>query len=298
MKAYLCNISQLKHPLKMTASKRPTTGVIISTYNNPKWLEKTLIGYMHQTLAPDEIIIADDGSGPETARLIASYSTRLPLRHVWHPDEGFRKTRILNAALAQATADYLIFTDQDCVPRHDFVSSHIEAARPGHFISGGYFKLPMEISQTITHGDIATGRAFSLSWLKQGSAHNVQMHQTAQPPVVCLGNERHNSGRASWNGCNSSGWRADMLAINGFDERMEYGGEDREFGERLVNAGLKPIQRRYSAIAVHLDHGRPYKNTEALDRNMAIRRATKRNHTVVTPYGINRHDNGNTNPQK
>lgn len=89
-----------------------------------------------------------------------------------------------------------------------------------------------------------------------------------------------------------------MLAINGFDERMEYGGEDREFGERLVNAGLKPIQRRYSAIAVHLDHGRPYKNTEALDRNMAIRRATKRNHTVVTPYGINRHDNGNTNPQK
>ncbi|MCI6200920.1 MAG: glycosyltransferase, partial [Paraprevotella sp.] len=39
-----------------------TIGVIISTYNNPRWLEKTLWGYMAQTRKADEIIIADDGS--------------------------------------------------------------------------------------------------------------------------------------------------------------------------------------------------------------------------------------------
>lgn len=40
-----------------------TIGVIISTYNNPKWLEKTLWGYEMQTRRADEIVVADDGSG-------------------------------------------------------------------------------------------------------------------------------------------------------------------------------------------------------------------------------------------
>ena len=93
-----------------------TIGVIISTYNNPQWLEKTLWGYTAQTRPADEIIIADDGSRPETAELIRSFEKRLPVRHVWHEDKGFRKTIILNKALAMATADYLVFTDQDCVP--------------------------------------------------------------------------------------------------------------------------------------------------------------------------------------
>lgn len=105
-----------------------TIGVIISTYNNPEWLEKTLIGYMNQERRADEIIIADDGSGPDTCSLIERYKAVLPIKHVWHPDEGFRKTRILNLALTSATSDYLIFTDQDCVPRNDFVAAQIGRA--------------------------------------------------------------------------------------------------------------------------------------------------------------------------
>ena len=101
-----------------------TIGVIISTYNNPRWLEKTLWGYEHQLLKADEIIIADDGSGEETRQLIGRYAQRLPIRHVWHEDRGFRKTTILNRALEQATADYLVFTDQDCIPRADFLATH------------------------------------------------------------------------------------------------------------------------------------------------------------------------------
>lgn len=122
--------------------KHMTIGVIISTYNNPQWLEKTLWGYTAQTRPADEIIIADDGSRPETAELIRSFEKRLPVRHVWHEDNGFRKTIILNKALAMATADYLVFTDQDCVPRHDFLATHERMACSGRFLSGGYFKLP------------------------------------------------------------------------------------------------------------------------------------------------------------
>lgn len=92
--------------------------------------------------------------------------------------------------------------------------------------------------------------------------------------------------KASWNGCNSSGWKEDMLAINGFNESMQYGGLDREFGERLVNMGIRSKQIRYSAICVHLDHSRPYKNKELIERNKEIRRNVKANKIIKTPNGI------------
>ena len=107
-------------------------GVIISTYNNPEWLEKTLWGYMAQSRKADEIVVADDGSKEETRQLIERYQQFLPIKHVWHEDIGFRKTKILNEALKAAESEYLIFTDQDCVPRRDFVATHERFARPGY----------------------------------------------------------------------------------------------------------------------------------------------------------------------
>lgn len=92
--------------------------------------------------------------------------------------------------------------------------------------------------------------------------------------------------RATWNSMNSSGWRSDILAAKGFDERMQYGGEDRELGERLVNAGLSGIQIRYSAIVLHLDHQRPYKNAKAIKKNRSIRKQTRKNHLTKTAHGL------------
>ena len=164
-----------------------TTGVVISTYNNPEWLEKTLLGYMSQSCKADEIIIADDGSTDDTRKLIERYSTHLPIIHVWHEDNGFRKTEILNKAISAATADYLIFTDQDCIPRRDFIETHRRYAREGYFLSGGYFKLPMDISRDITPDDIASGRAFDLKWL-------VQVQQAREIEAVYNADEPHNTG--------------------------------------------------------------------------------------------------------
>ena len=75
------------------------TCVIISTYNNPRWLKLTLTGYEGQTVMPDEVIVADDGSGEETRLLVDSFSGRLPIKHVWHTDRGFQKSEILNKAI-------------------------------------------------------------------------------------------------------------------------------------------------------------------------------------------------------
>jgi glycosyltransferase involved in cell wall biosynthesis len=262
-------------------------GVIISTYNNPQWLEKTLWGYMSQKRPADEIIIADDGSGPDTRRLIEKYSTVLPIKHVWHEDCGFCKTTILNKAILAADSEYLIFTDQDCIPREDFIYVHEYCAAKGSFLSGGYFKLPMNISQSITKDDISSGRAFSLRWLiSKGINVKFKMTKLFRSSVWSRMMNSITPARATWNGMNSSGWKSDIVATNGFDERMKYGGEDRELGERLVNAGICPRQIRYSAITLHLDHQRPYRNAEARRINDEIRRATKLNHATKTDFSI------------
>jgi len=68
--------------------------------------------------------------------------------------------------------------------------------------------------------------------------------------------------KKSWNGHNSSGWKTDIIAINGYNHDMQYGGLDREMGERLFNLGLLSKQIRYTAVCLHLDHSRSYESKE------------------------------------
>lgn len=239
---------------------------------------------------PDEIVIADDGSHDETRALIDSFRDRLPIKHVWHPDNGFQKCRILNMAIMETSSDYLIFTDQDCIPRNDFIEAHLKYAQKNHLLSGGYVRLPMDLSKKITENDVKSGNAFSLKWsLKSGLPVNFKCTKLIKSKTFTKLMNFITPTRATWNGCNSSGWKTDMLTINGFNEEMQYGGEDREFGERLVNLGLKSKQIRYSAILLHLDHARPYKNREAIARNVAIRKNTRRKKITETPNGIKQH---------
>lgn len=262
-------------------------GVVISTYNNPEWLEKTLWGYIVQTHKADEIIIADDGSDNRTRELIARYCDLLPIRHVWHEDEGFRKTTILNKAVAEAESDYLIFTDQDLIPRRDFVSQHYRHARKGHFVSGGAVKISRVTSEQITREDVAEGRIFNIEWLvEHGTKRSGKMRKLWCNRLVCSIMNHITTAKASWNGGNSSTWREYIINANGFDTRMRYGAEDREFGQRLENNGIRGIQLRYNIPLIHLWHERPYVNDEDWRRNRAIWKETQKLRKTKTEYGI------------
>ena len=120
--------------------------VILATYNQPEWLEKVVWGYAAQLHRSFEIVVADDGSTPETAVLISrlQHDTGIKIQHVWHEDRGFRKCRILNKAILTASHDYLVFSDGDCIPRQDFLTAHVRHAAPGRFLSGGLVRLPMD----------------------------------------------------------------------------------------------------------------------------------------------------------
>ena len=262
-------------------------GVVISTYNNPAWLEKTLWGYMCQKRMADEIIIADDGSTNETRELINSFAGKLHIKHVWHEDNGFQKTKILNEALRVSESEYLVFTDQDCVPRDDFLAIHERYAQRGRFLSGGTFRLPMTISKAISFDDMMSQRAFDLGWLhRQGLKYGFKCTKLFRNCWFAKFMNTITPAKATWNGGNASGWRSDLVAARGFDERMKYGGEDRELGERLMNAGIRSVQIRYSAITLHLDHDRPYKNEEHWKINNAIRETTRRMKLTRTEHGL------------
>lgn len=263
--------------------------VIISTYNASDWLEKVLWGFNCQTVTDFEIVIADDGSDVATKQKIESLQKVLsiPLIHVWHEDDGFQKTKILNKAILASTTDYLIFTDGDCIPRADFVETHLNHRQKDIFLSGGYFKLPMAISQLITKGDIEKQRCFDMNWLvANGFKKSLKsLKLTSSKGLVRVLNAITPT-KATWNGHNSSCYKKDLLEVDGFNEEMKYGGEDRELGERLFNKGLSSKQIRYSAICVHLDHARGYVSDEIWKKNNDIRAFTKANKVIKTPHGI------------
>lgn len=266
-----------------------TVGVIISSYNNPEWLEKVLWGYTFQSHKDFEIIIADDGSTIETSNLIHKFQeeTGLKIRHIWQEDKGFQKCRILNRAILASDSEYLVFTDQDCIPRQDFIETHLSFAEKGYFLSGGYFRLPLFLSKLLTKSDIQNKNVFNLNWLREkGLKMNFKCTKLWKSKFYAQLMNFFTPARASWNGCNSSGWRSDFLAINGFNEDMQYGGEDREFGERLSNYKIKSKQIRYSAICLHLEHDRPYKSKEIIRVNKAIRRHTRTTKQITTFNGI------------
>jgi glycosyltransferase involved in cell wall biosynthesis len=264
-------------------------GVVITTYNSPLWLSKVLTGYENQTQRQFRTIIADDGSTDATQAVISDFQVRgiLAIDHVWHEDKGFRKCEILNKAIELTDCDYLIFTDGDCIPEPDFIATHQRLAEPGYFLSGGYIKLTMAVSEKISEEDIRSGVIFDANWLvAQGQPKTHKLWKLSRSAIRKNLLNAITPSAASWNGMNSSTWTADLKAVNGFNEDMQYGGLDRELGERLWNYGHKSKQIRYSTVCLHLDHPRGYSKPEIWAKNRAIRKAVKQNRAWWAQNGI------------
>lgn len=277
---------------KLAAGHNLKVSVIFTTYNSPEWLQKVLWGFFEQTWRDFEIVIADDGSSEGTRQLIDSMRVQspVPIVHVWQEDDGFQKCRILNKAILAASGEYLVFTDGDCIPRADFIEKHVQHARPDRFLSGGYYKLPMAISRQITREDVKHQRIFDVGWLRQ---HGMRRSEKDLKLMATRGwaslLNAISPARASWNGHNASCFKKHILAVNGFEERMQYGGQDREFGDRLVHLGIRGKRIRYSAICVHLDHKRGYVTEEMLANSMRIRQETARTKAVRALKGIDQY---------
>lgn len=264
-------------------------GVVVTTYNSPVWLEKVLWGYENQNDPDFTLIIADDGSGPDTRSIIQKYQYRgrLNVVHEWQEDNGFQKTKILNQCIRNTHCDYLVFTDGDCIPRFDYIQKHKHLARPGCFVSGGLYRLNDKVSQAVSEQNISSRQVFDFTFLQNlGQEKTFKRAKLTKSDWQASLLNLLTPTKATWNGGNTGCWKSDIVVVNGFDERMQYGGLDREIGERMMNNGVKSLQGRYSVITLHLDHKRGYENEDSWKRNRNIRRLVVEQNRVWTDFGL------------
>ena len=269
-----------------------STEVIVTTYNNPQALHFALLGLEGQSTQAFKVCVADDGSGSDTQEVVSLWQNRWGperFRHVWHPDKGFAKNEILNKAIVSSVADYLIFIDGDCIASPGYVQRHLDLRRPGQFVSGSLIRMPLEVNELLTDGLITTKAIFQTKWLKaHGSIRRLgSWLKTANLPLPMSDFlERISPVKKVWNGCNSSGWRSDLLKVNGFDESMKYGAEDVEMGVRLNNAGIIGRHNRYTAPLLHMDHARGYADPLVAASNKRYMKTVRRTGKTWTPLGI------------
>jgi glycosyltransferase involved in cell wall biosynthesis len=268
------------------------TELIVSTYNSPRALTLCLTSVACQTVLPDSICIADDGSGPQTKAAVDAFAAAHPeltIRHVWHEDRGFEKAAILNQAIATSDADFLIFIDGDVLIHPGFIARHLALAARGRFSTGSLIRLDTAATAEVTPELIQQGAVFDRGWLRTHRAIDrvgTWLKTMPFPKPVMAALDAATPVQRALCGANASLFRADALKVNGFDEAIKYGGGDKEFGVRLENAGVKGRHLRYTAPLVHLDHPRGYRDEEEIRRHKALIREVRRSGRFWTPAGI------------
>lgn len=235
-----------------------TLAVIVTTYNRPDALAAVLEGYCVQQDLAFELIVADDGSTADTRAVIECYAAQspFPLRQVWQEDHGFRAAAARNRAVAATTADYIVFTDGDCVPARDFVHRHRLLAETGCFLAGNRVLLSERLTAQALHTQLRLHDWSMAQWA--GARLRGDINRLL--PLLRLpdGAFRRRAPQR-WQGvktCNFSAWRADLLRVNGFDEAYagRWGLEDSDLAIRLIHAGVRHKNARFGAAVFHLWH--------------------------------------------
>lgn len=242
--------------------------LLISTYNRPDALELCLKSVLQQVQMPAEVIIADDGSKEDTKALIEKYQKifRVPLIHVWHPDEGFQLAKIRNRGIAKASFPYIIQIDGDLILHKHFLEDHLQISEAGYFVSGSRVLLSEETTK-----DLLQHNSIDVWQYNKGSKNHFNKFRNGLLRNF-LSTRYKVSGRNKYyvKGCNMAFWKDDLLKVNGYNEKLTgWGKEDSELAIRLMNAGVRKKFLKMGGITYHLYHPEaPRDNEEANTRFM------------------------------
>lgn len=227
--------------------------LLISTYNWPKALNLCLKSVVEQTVTPNEIIIADDGSDSSTALLVQEWAknTHIPIKHIWQEDNGFQLAKIRNKGIAACESDYIIQIDGDLVLHKEFINDHLYIKKRGAFVTRSRVFLSEKSSQSIIHNQSIE--------IKKYSKNSKNSFNELRNRALC----RFFSSRYKINGknkyyvkgCNMAYWKENVVGINGYNESFSsWGWEDSELAIRLMNNGTKKQFLKMGGICYHLFH--------------------------------------------
>ena len=248
----------------MSERAHPSCAVLVATYNWPDALSLVLTALRAQDELPSEVLVADDGSGTATARVVAQHARTfpVPLRHIWHEDMGFRAGAIRNRAIAATRCDYIVQIDGDILLHHAAVRHHVRFARRGTFVQGSRALLPPALT-----GEMLTMGKARVSPLARGVRHRVNGWYVPWAAPLAARTTRDPLVRVR--GCHVAYWRDDVVRVNGYNEAMiGWGLEDSELVARLQFAGVSRRALKFSAPSWHLWHDE--RARDAVPRNRAI----------------------------
>lgn len=231
--------------------------IIVTTYNREDALDAVLRSLARQDDSDFEVIIADDGSGEATTKLVDAWKVRFGRRldHVWHTDRGFRAAEIRNRAILAARGAYCVFLDGDCIVRPDFIATHRRLAEPGWFVTGNRVLLSAELTTEVLREKLnpaswGFGRWFAERWRGGVNRLSALLHL----PLGPLRRVR----QGVWQGarsCNLAIWRTDLDCIDGFDaDYSGWGKEDSDIIIRLLHAGVRRKDGTFATGVLHLWH--------------------------------------------
>ena len=256
--------------------------LIITTYNWPEALELVLSSVLKQSIPPNEIIVADDGSSEKTKAVIENFKlkSKVPIIHSWQEDKGFRLSRSRNLAIARAKYEYIIVSDGDMILHGDFVKDHLENSQKGVYLQGGRVLLQANFSNEM----IANKRLRQPSIISRGikNRHNALRSKL----FSSLYANQLNQNLKRIRGCNFSLFRSDIIKVNGFNEDFEtWGQEDSEFVQRLYNSGILRRNLKFCALQYHIYH----KEGKSEDNNIQLLNNTIMNQLTWCNNGIDKH---------
>lgn len=231
--------------------------IIVATYNREDALDAVLRGLSAQSDRGFEVIVADDGSGPATARVVEAWASRPGHRliHVRHEDCGFRLAEIRNRAILASSGEVCVFLDGDCIPRPGFVAAHRRLAEPGWFVAGNRVLLSEAMTARILRDRIEPERWVFRQWVL--ARLNGEVNRLLPLVTLPLGPLRHVAGSAwrSARGTNLAIRRSDLDQVDGFDAAFSgWGREDSDIIIRLMRAGIRRKDGRFATAVLHLWH--------------------------------------------
>lgn len=272
------------------AADKLRTSVVVCTYNNPRALAVVLAALGRQTVRDFEILVADDGSGPETRAVIERFAASAAQKvvHVWHADEGVRRATISNKAILAASGDYLVFLDGDCITPAHWLAAHLRAAERGWFVAGGKVLMDDALTAEILEGRFDPRRLErpNLRWRDIAKSRRLVISRV---PLLRGVYNRNLQRRCGWVGEDSSTFAEHLHRVNGFDERFTLLWDDADVSERLKAAGIRGRSIRYLAPVLHLEHGRSYRSRESEQANYELFRRNQAEGVVATPHGLSLH---------
>ncbi|WP_462254054.1 glycosyltransferase family 2 protein [Ferruginibacter sp.] len=240
-----------------------SSSLIISTYNRPGALQLTFKSLLQQVQLPDEIIIADDGSASDTEKIINEFKSKIsvPVKHIWHQDNGFRLAAIRNKAIAAAAHEYIIQIDGDLILHPQFIHDHIVFAKDGSFVTSSRVLINQEKTTALINDGAIDVSLFSSYTADKGNGMRI--------PFLWKYFEAYKryKEKAKVRGCNMAFWKNDFIIANGYDESfVGWGHEDMELAARFLNNGLIKRFLKFGAIQYHLYHAEAAKTNDKTNK--------------------------------